>query len=85
VTMAGYENYLAVVYHNGPSLYGSQTLRVKIIDMTATGASSFQTIKDVECPISRYSNLTWFGFSEEGQLCNYDTEGIMRSLSFRNF
>jgi hypothetical protein len=39
--MAGYENYLAVVYHNGPSLYGSQTLRVKIIDMATTGASSF--------------------------------------------
>ena len=35
--MAGYENLLAVVYHAGPSVYGCQALRVKIIDMTPTG------------------------------------------------
>lgn len=41
VTMAGYENILAVVYHSGPSVYGCQALRMKIIDMTPTGANAF--------------------------------------------
>jgi hypothetical protein len=66
VTICGYENILAVVYHAGPSVYGAQSLKVKLIDMTPTGPSAFTTIKDIECPISRYSNLTWIGFSEEG-------------------
>jgi hypothetical protein len=53
--------------------------------MTPTGQTSFACIKDIECPISRYSNLQWFNFSEEGQLCTFDSEGVMRALSFRNY
>jgi len=41
VTMAGYENLLALVYHNGPAVYGCQVLKVKIIDMSPTGATSY--------------------------------------------
>jgi hypothetical protein len=37
VTMAGYENLLAVVYHAGPAVYGCQALKLKIFDMTPTG------------------------------------------------
>jgi len=35
----------------------------------------------VECPVSRYSNLIWVGFSDEGQLFTYDSEGMVRGLS----
>ena len=34
ITMVGYENLLAVVYHGGPSVYGCQASRLKLIDMT---------------------------------------------------
>lgn len=41
VTMGGYENLLAVVYHAGPSVYGCQVLKMKIIDMSPTGPTSY--------------------------------------------
>lgn len=75
--MAGYENLLAIVYHGGPAVYGCQQLRLKLIDMNR----SYQVLVDAECPISRYSNLVWFGYSEEGQLFSFDNEGILRSLN----
>jgi len=77
--MAGYENYLAVVYHSGPSIYGCQSLRMKVIDMSTR---KYKTIIDCECPISRQAVIVWFGFSDEGQLYSFDTEGVMRSFSF---
>ena len=85
VTLVAYENLLAVVYHAGPSVYGCQALKVKIIDMTSTGKNAFAIIQDIECPVSRYSNLVWIGFSEEGQLFTYDSDGVLRALSFRNY
>ena len=83
--MTAYENLLAVVYHGGPSVYGCQALRLKIIDMTPTGPTAFSTLKEMDCPISRGAILQWLGFSEEGQLYSYDTEGVFRGLSFRNY
>ena len=63
MTMVGYENLLAIVYHSGPSVYGCQALKVKIIEMSN---KTYNIISDIECPITRYSNLTWIGYSEEG-------------------
>lgn len=80
--MIGYENLLAVVYHAGPSIYGCQALKLKLFDMHN---KSYQLLQDIECPISRYSNLIWLGFSDEGQLFSYDNEGIIRVLNFSNF
>lgn len=45
---------------------------------------SYTILHDIECPISRYSNLIWMGFSEEGQIFTYDNEGVFRSLNFQN-
>ena len=39
--MAAYEHLLAVVYHGGTPVYGAQILKLKIIDMTPTGPTSF--------------------------------------------
>ena len=79
--MVGYENHLSIVYHAGPSVYGCQALKVRTIDISN---KSYHTICDIECPISRYSNLTWIGYSEEGQLYTYDNEGIVRCQNPQN-
>ncbi len=57
--MSGYENYLAVVYHTAPPLFGSQTLRFKIIDI-----NNYNEIIDSVLPITSFSTLQWFGYSE---------------------
>jgi hypothetical protein len=61
--MTGYESLLAVVYHAGPSMFGCPQMRLKVINMVNR---DYRIIFDIECPISRESNLIWLGFSEEG-------------------
>jgi hypothetical protein len=61
--MTGYENLLAVVYHSGPPLNGFQCLRLKMIDMSNR---NYKVLYDIEFPLSKFANLTWTGFSEEG-------------------
>lgn len=61
--MTGYENMLAIIYHSGPPIYAYQSLKVKMIDMTSR---NYKILCDIECPLSRDSNLIWAGFSEEG-------------------
>ena len=76
--MAGYENLLVVVYH---SIYGCQALRMKVINMNTR---SYKTIVDTEFLLSRQAVIEWLGFSEEGQLISFDTEGVLRSFNFIN-
>ena len=45
---------------------------------------SYRILYDIECPITKHSNLTWIGFSEEGQLYTYDNEGVLRALNPTN-
>ena len=42
---------------------------------------NYKIICDIECPISRDSNLVWAGFSEEGQLYTYDSNGLLRAVN----
>jgi len=79
VTMAGYENLLAVVYHAGLPIFDQQQLRCKIID-----CSNFRTVFDGQCPCSRNSQLTWVGFSEAGMLTTMDSFGVISSLNFQS-
>jgi chromosome transmission fidelity protein 4 len=81
VTMAGYESLLAVVYHAGPSVLNCQTMRVKIVNMANR---DYRVLMDTEFPISRNANLIWLSFSEEGQLCSFDTEGVVRAFTFQS-
>jgi chromosome transmission fidelity protein 4 len=37
---------------------------------------------DADCAITPGSVLTWMGFSEEGQIFTYDSDGILRSFSY---
>ena len=41
----------------------------------------YRVLFDTEFPISRDSNLVWMGFSEEGQLISFDSEGVMRAFT----
>lgn len=77
VCMAAYENNLAIIYHSGPSIYGFQALKMKVIDMSH---KSYAPLLDAECPISHESNISWCGYSDEGQLFTFDTNGILRSF-----
>jgi hypothetical protein len=77
--MSGYESLLAVVYHTGPNIFGCQAMRLKMINMSNR---DYRVLVDTEFPLSRNANLVWLGFSEEGQLMSFDSEGIMRAFTF---
>lgn len=77
--MSGYENLLAIVYHAGPPVYGCQSYRLKVINMNER---EYRVLVDTECPISRDAVINWLGFSEEGQLLTFDTEGVLRAFNF---
>ncbi|KAK8936893.1 hypothetical protein KSP39_PZI011752 [Platanthera zijinensis] len=77
VTAAGFRNKLAVVTHASdcfPS--GDQVLEVNVYNIC-------DRTKPLRCyvPISPGSSLSWFGFSEEGDLCTYDSQGVLRLLT----
>ncbi|CDW81941.1 wd repeat and hmg-box dna-binding protein 1-like [Stylonychia lemnae] len=78
VSMTGYENLLSIAYHAGPPVYGCQAMKVRTYDMNC---KNYSIISDIECPLSRTSNLVWIGYSEEGQLFTHDVEGIIRCLN----
>jgi hypothetical protein len=60
ICMAAFENLLAYVYTTSPPLFGTQNFRFKIIDIS----NNFEDLIDDQMPISPYSKLDWFGFSE---------------------
>ena len=76
IAIAGYENYLAYVYHGSVSFNNSQQLRVRILDSN----DMFNQVYEGELAITPESNLIWFGFSEEGILITYDSFNILRGL-----
>ena len=45
---------------------------------------NYTVVVDTDCPVSRDSVINWLGFSEEGQLMTFDTEGVVRAFNFRN-
>jgi len=59
VCSAGYENYLAIVYHDSPPFLGCQSMKVRVIDV-----ETLSTVFEGACPISPNATLTWFGFSD---------------------
>jgi hypothetical protein len=81
VSMTGYENLLAIVSHNGPPVYGMQTMRLKVINMDDR---DYRTVVETECPVSKDSYIVWMGFTEEGQFMTFDSDGILRSFNFKN-
>ncbi len=76
VTMCGYENLLAIVYHHSVPILGNQRLNVRIVDTRG----GYEPLLDVPVPLCTDSYLKWIGFSDEGQLFAYDTDGVLRVL-----
>lgn len=60
ISMTGYENYLAIIYHTGPPLCGNQSLRFKLLDAN----KNFEEIYDGLLPLSPFAKLQNFCFSE---------------------
>jgi len=76
VTMCGYENLLAIIYHNSVPILGNQRMNIRLLDMK----NNYECLLDTPLALSTSCLLKWIGFSEEGQIFSYDTNGILRSL-----
>ena len=74
ITAVGHENLLVVATHassllpSGDQVLGFEVFRVSGKTRCLSG----------RLPISPGSHLTWLGFSEEGMLSSYDSEGNLR-------
>lgn len=84
IAMEGYENLLAVVYHEGVPIYESQLLGMKIFTV-----NQFEILNISYCHLpltlpergEKGSILRWFGFSLEGMIFTQDSFGILRAYS----
>lgn len=76
--MTGYENLLAVFYHGSLPVYDQQQIKCKIIDM-----NNYKTVYNDFIHISRRSQLTWVGFSDEGMLITMDDKAVISGLNFK--
>ncbi|KAK1422282.1 hypothetical protein QVD17_25282 [Tagetes erecta] len=74
VTASGFGDVLAVVTHSSPSLPSNeQMLQFEVFNVS----NGTQPMKG-RLPLTPGSRLTWFGFSEEGQLSSFDSMGVLR-------
>ncbi|CAK9147891.1 unnamed protein product [Ilex paraguariensis] len=74
VTTSGYKDELAVVTHASPSLPSAeQMLEFRVFNIR----NGMQSLRG-RLPLTPGSCLTWFGFSEEGQLSSFDSKGVLR-------
>ncbi|RLN35460.1 WD repeat and HMG-box DNA-binding protein 1 [Panicum miliaceum] len=77
VTAAGHGDQLAIVSHASNCLpSGDQVLDVKVFNISER-AQSFSG----HLILTPSSQLSWFGFSDNGQLSSYDSKGILRVFS----
>ncbi|KAL4447139.1 hypothetical protein ABPG74_013991 [Tetrahymena malaccensis] len=75
VCISGYKNILAIVYLDGEPIYGCQSIKLKFFDV-----NSGEIFKEIGVPLTPFTTLTWFGFSEEGLVLTKDSKGVIRAL-----
>ncbi|KAJ3693246.1 hypothetical protein LUZ60_008726 [Juncus effusus] len=74
VTLAGFGDLLAIVTHSSDCLpSGDQVLEIKVFNIN----EARETLNG-RLALTPASRLTWFGFSEDGQLSSFDSTGILR-------
>ncbi|CAK8534324.1 unnamed protein product [Lathyrus sativus] len=74
VTASGFKDALALVTHASDCLSSNdQVLEFRLFNIP----QGTQPLRG-RLPITPGSSLCWFGFSEEGQLCSYDSKGVLR-------
>ncbi|KAK4773370.1 hypothetical protein SAY87_028389 [Trapa incisa] len=77
VTASGFGDQLAIVNHASDCLPSDdQVLEFRVFNIS----NSTQPLKG-RLPLSPGSQLTWFGFSEEGVLSFYDSKGVLRGFT----
>ncbi|CAO2044836.1 unnamed protein product [Urochloa humidicola] len=77
VTAAGHGDQLAIVSHASDCLpSGDQVLDVKVFNISERAQSLSGRLL-----LTPSSQLSWFGFSDNGQLSSYDSKGILRVFS----
>ncbi|TYH24463.1 hypothetical protein ES288_A03G093600v1 [Gossypium darwinii] len=74
VTAAGFSNELAIVTHVSDCLPSNE----QMLEFTLFNISKGTQVFKGRLPLTPGSYLTWFGFSEEGQITSYDSKGILR-------
>ncbi|KAL5725663.1 hypothetical protein ACHQM5_008782 [Ranunculus cassubicifolius] len=73
LTAAGLKDELAVVTHASVFPSDDQILEFKVFNI-----SNGTQPRGGRLPLTPGSRLSWFGFSEEGQLSSYDSKGTLR-------
>jgi chromosome transmission fidelity protein 4 len=76
--MSGYENLLAIVYHETVPIWGQQHLSMQIFTVDSQRESKNQIYS---LPIKPQSTLRWFGFSQEGMIISQDSMGGLRAFN----
>ncbi|RCV33222.1 hypothetical protein SETIT_7G065800v2 [Setaria italica] len=77
VTAAGHGDQLAIVSHASDCLpSGDQVLDVRVFNISERAQSLSGRLL-----LTPSSQLSWFGFSDNGQLSSYDSKGILRVFS----
>ncbi|KAE8733457.1 Transducin family protein / WD-40 repeat family protein isoform 2 [Hibiscus syriacus] len=74
VTAAGFNDELAIVTHVSDCLPSNE----QMLEFTLFNISKGTQIFRGRLPLTPGSYLTWFGFSEEGQISSYDSKGVLR-------
>ncbi|XP_010257868.1 PREDICTED: WD repeat and HMG-box DNA-binding protein 1 [Nelumbo nucifera] len=74
VTASGFKDELAVVTHASDCLPSND----QMLEFRVFNISNGVQPHSGRLPLSPGSCLTWFGFSEEGQLSCYDSKGVLR-------
>ncbi|KAK9008823.1 hypothetical protein V6N11_080301 [Hibiscus sabdariffa] len=74
VTAAGFNDELAIVTHVSDCLPSNEQMLEYTLFKISKGIQVFKG----RLPLTPGSYLTWFGFSEEGQLSSYDSKGVLR-------
>lgn len=72
ISMATYENLLAILYTDSFPFSGDQSLKVRVMNI-----SNMNTESDCRVPLSSKSYVRWFGFSQEGSLFIHDSKHML--------
>ncbi|XP_071522492.1 WD repeat and HMG-box DNA-binding protein 1 isoform X1 [Panulirus ornatus] len=80
VCLAGFEDLLMLVYHNGMGVSGDQHMAIIVLSMNGN-----RHPVPVACPLplSPHSFLAWAGFSDEGTPVIMDSTGVVRIMHFK--
>lgn len=76
VSLASYENLLAILYHDSFPFSGHQCLKVKLFNVY-----TFQTVLETTLTITPKAKVKWFGFSQEGALYAQDTAFVLWAMA----